>query len=138
MITMKLLKLISWQMKMYIHFMQHVVMLVSSQHSIHLGVILVGGHLSVYYPGHPSPAPSGSHETSHLIVSIPSSICTSADRCTMSDNPPNHHLKLFSKGITTLSHISSKEHKNICSILLGLVVNLPLPHGQLVTTTCTE
>src|SRR6266850_6585858 len=44
---------------------------------------------------------------------------------------PNHHLKLFSKGITMLSRVSSKEYKNICSILLSLVVNLPLPYGQL-------
>jgi Plavaka transposase len=44
--------------------------------------------------------------------------------------PPNHHIKLFSKGITTLSHISGKEYKNICNILLGLVVDVPLPCGQ--------
>lgn len=44
--------------------------------------------------------------------------------------PPNHHIRLFSKGITTLSRISGKEHKSICRILIGLVTDLPLPHGQ--------
>jgi hypothetical protein len=47
--------------------------------------------------------------------------------------PPNHHIKLFSKGITTLSRISGKEHKSICRILIGLVIDLPLPHGQAPT-----
>jgi len=47
--------------------------------------------------------------------------------------PPNHHIKLFSKGITTLSCISGKEYKAICRILIGLVVDLPLPHGQVPT-----
>ena len=42
---------------------------------------------------------------------------------------PNHKLMIFSKGISTLSYISGHEHKKICSILLGLVVDLPIP-GQ--------
>jgi hypothetical protein len=44
--------------------------------------------------------------------------------------PPNHHIRLFANGITTLSRVSGQEHKNMCSILLGLVVDLPLPGGQ--------
>ena len=44
--------------------------------------------------------------------------------------PPNHGIKLFPKGITTLSHITGKEHKAICRILLGLVVDLSLPGGR--------
>lgn len=47
--------------------------------------------------------------------------------------PPNHSIALFPKGITTLSRISGKEHKNICRILLGLVVNLSLPGGQVTS-----
>jgi len=38
--------------------------------------------------------------------------------------PPNHQIVLFLKGISILSHISGKEHKNICRLLLGLVVDL--------------
>jgi hypothetical protein len=44
--------------------------------------------------------------------------------------PPNHHIKYFPRGITTLSRVSGEEHKNICRILIGLVINLPLPRMQ--------
>ena len=44
--------------------------------------------------------------------------------------PPNHGITLFPKGITTLSRRSGKEHKDICRILLGLIVDLSLPGGR--------
>jgi len=44
--------------------------------------------------------------------------------------PPNHHIVLFPRGITTLSCVLGKEHKNICRILLGLIVNLCLTNGS--------
>jgi hypothetical protein len=44
--------------------------------------------------------------------------------------PPNHSITLFGKGITMLSHLSGKDHKNVCRILLGLIVGLSLPGGQ--------
>ncbi|KAN0103742.1 hypothetical protein V8E52_011679, partial [Russula decolorans] len=44
--------------------------------------------------------------------------------------PPNHHIKQFPKGITALSRVSGGEHKNMCRILIGLIINLPLPGGQ--------
>ncbi|KAN0132050.1 hypothetical protein V8E53_010087 [Lactarius tabidus] len=40
--------------------------------------------------------------------------------------PPNHHIATFAKGITGLSHVTGQEHKNICRILLGLIVDTPL------------
>ena len=43
--------------------------------------------------------------------------------------PPNHHIATFVKGITTLSRVTGLEHKNMCRILLGLIVDLPLPSG---------
>ena len=43
--------------------------------------------------------------------------------------PPNHNILLFTKGITTLSRISGREHKKMCSILLGLIIDLPIPGG---------
>ena len=46
---------------------------------------------------------------------------------------PHHALTLFTGGITGLSCVSGKEHKDICRILLGLVIDLPLPDGQGVT-----
>lgn len=45
--------------------------------------------------------------------------------------PLNHSVAVFTKGITTLSRVSGKEHKNMCRILLGLIIGLPLPGGQL-------
>ena len=47
--------------------------------------------------------------------------------------PPNHHITLFPKGISSLSRVTGKEYKGICCILLGLLVDLPLPHGQVPT-----
>jgi len=43
--------------------------------------------------------------------------------------PPNHKVMLFTKGITSLSRISGHEHKKMCCILVGLIVDLPIPGG---------
>lgn len=43
--------------------------------------------------------------------------------------PPNHKILLFTKGITSLSRVSGHEHKKMCCILLGLIVDLPIPGG---------
>lgn len=43
--------------------------------------------------------------------------------------PPNHNILLFTKGIMTLSHVLGHEHKKMCSILLGLIVDLQVPGG---------
>lgn len=40
--------------------------------------------------------------------------------------PPNYQIAFFPKGITMLTCVSGKEHKNICQILLELIVNLQL------------
>ena len=47
--------------------------------------------------------------------------------------PPNHKTMLFTKGITTLSRVSGHEHKKMCCILLGLIVDLPIPAGGVST-----
>ena len=44
--------------------------------------------------------------------------------------PPNHKILLFTKGITILSRVSGQEHKKMCAILLGLIVDLPVPGGR--------
>ena len=44
--------------------------------------------------------------------------------------PPNHHISLFPDGITALSQVTGTEHKNMCHILIGLIISLPLPGGQ--------
>lgn len=48
-------------------------------------------------------------------------------RCRMM--PPNHHIMNFTRGISTSSRLSGHEHKKLCSILLGLIVDLPVPGG---------
>ncbi|KAI0039282.1 hypothetical protein FA95DRAFT_1504372 [Auriscalpium vulgare] len=42
--------------------------------------------------------------------------------------PPNHNLRLFSSGISHMSRVSGQEHKDICRVLLGVIVDLPLPN----------
>ncbi|EIN05577.1 hypothetical protein PUNSTDRAFT_74727 [Punctularia strigosozonata HHB-11173 SS5] len=42
--------------------------------------------------------------------------------------PASHGMRLFTQGISTLNRISGSEHRQICSIILGLIVDLPLPH----------
>ncbi|KAI0343815.1 hypothetical protein BDW22DRAFT_1477302 [Trametopsis cervina] len=44
--------------------------------------------------------------------------------------PPNHHIQHFPKGITSLSRLTGQEHSNIARILLGLIIDLPLPDGR--------
>lgn len=43
--------------------------------------------------------------------------------------PPNHNLRRFANGITGLKRVSGSEHRDMCRILLGLVVDIPLPQG---------
>ncbi|KAI0027336.1 hypothetical protein K488DRAFT_61896 [Vararia minispora EC-137] len=43
--------------------------------------------------------------------------------------PPNHNARLFTKGISSLTRVTGTEHKDMCRILLALVVDLPLPNG---------
>ena len=45
--------------------------------------------------------------------------------------PPNHNIGVFRKGISLLSKVTGKEHKDICRILLGLIVGLRLPGGHM-------
>ena len=43
--------------------------------------------------------------------------------------PPNHNIRLFMKGINSLSHVTGQEHNQMCHILLGLVIDIPLAGG---------
>ncbi|KAH9000966.1 hypothetical protein EDB86DRAFT_3074969 [Lactarius hatsudake] len=40
--------------------------------------------------------------------------------------PPNHNLRSFTKGISTLSRVTGQEHNQMCRILLALVMDVPL------------
>ena len=43
--------------------------------------------------------------------------------------PPNHNIRIFSKGITSLSRVSGKEHADMCRVLLGLIVDMQTLKG---------
>jgi hypothetical protein len=43
--------------------------------------------------------------------------------------PPNHNIRHFIKGITSLSRVTGQEHDQMSRILLGLVIDAPLPDG---------
>ena len=44
--------------------------------------------------------------------------------------PLNHNVQHFSKGFSGFSRISGKEHAEICKVLLGLIIGLPLPDNH--------
>ena len=44
--------------------------------------------------------------------------------------PPNFSIRSFTKGITSLSRLTGKEHADMCWILLGLIVDMELPDGE--------
>ncbi|KAN0136268.1 hypothetical protein V8E53_005873 [Lactarius tabidus] len=44
--------------------------------------------------------------------------------------PPNHNARHFHSGFTWLSRVTGQEHKHMCRVLLGVVVDLTLPGGQ--------
>lgn len=43
--------------------------------------------------------------------------------------PPNHNVRHFFNGICELSKVTGKEHDEMCRILLGILVDLPLPNN---------
>ena len=45
--------------------------------------------------------------------------------------PPNHGVRLFINGISKLYRVSGKDHADICRILLGLIIGIPLRNGFL-------
>lgn len=43
--------------------------------------------------------------------------------------PPNHNARLFTNGISSLTRVTGQEHSDMARILLGLIVDMPLPGG---------
>jgi hypothetical protein len=41
--------------------------------------------------------------------------------------PKSHGIRVFQKGITSLSRVSGAEHKQICTFLLGIIIDIQLP-----------
>jgi hypothetical protein len=42
---------------------------------------------------------------------------------------PNHHIRIFSNGISKLSRITGKEHDQMSLVLLGVIADMRLPNG---------
>jgi hypothetical protein len=43
--------------------------------------------------------------------------------------PPNHNIRLFTKGISSLSQVTGQEHDQMCRFLLGLIIDIRLPNN---------
>ncbi|KAJ3816273.1 hypothetical protein F5880DRAFT_332230, partial [Lentinula raphanica] len=43
--------------------------------------------------------------------------------------PPNHNIRVFTKGISTLQRVSGAEHAQMTHLFIGLVIEAPLPGG---------
>ncbi|KAJ3720606.1 hypothetical protein C8R42DRAFT_582482 [Lentinula raphanica] len=54
--------------------------------------------------------------------------------------PPNHTIRIFRRGISTLSRISGAEHKQMCAFILGVVTDIPglLRHQSSSLLTATR
>jgi hypothetical protein len=42
---------------------------------------------------------------------------------------PNHHIRIFSEGISKLSRVTGKEHDQMCRVLLGVIIDMRLRNG---------
>ncbi|TEB23184.1 hypothetical protein FA13DRAFT_1757116 [Coprinellus micaceus] len=50
--------------------------------------------------------------------------------------PPNHNIRLFMKGISSLSRVTGQEHTSICQFLLALVIDaVPVCHSPTTANT---
>ncbi|THU97914.1 hypothetical protein K435DRAFT_886886 [Dendrothele bispora CBS 962.96] len=43
--------------------------------------------------------------------------------------PPNHHVHLFMKGISSLLRLTGQEHNDIARFLLSIIIDIPIPGG---------
>lgn len=44
--------------------------------------------------------------------------------------PPNHQIRIFKNGITSLTHLTGKEHDEMCRLLLGIIVGARIVSGH--------
>lgn len=43
--------------------------------------------------------------------------------------PPNHSIRIFHKGISSLSRVSGTEHRQMSAFILGIITDIRLPNG---------
>ncbi|KAF9474258.1 hypothetical protein BDN70DRAFT_815973 [Pholiota conissans] len=65
----------------------------------------------------------------HLIAWLRSACSDSVIDERVQRLPPNHSIRSFKKGITFLSRVSGTEHRQISSLLIGLLIDVQLPDG---------
>ncbi|KAF8872990.1 hypothetical protein BD779DRAFT_1613730 [Infundibulicybe gibba] len=51
--------------------------------------------------------------------------------------PPNHHIRLFMDGISSLTRVTGREHSQISSFLLGLIAESP-PRGSRIVSPSNQ
>jgi hypothetical protein len=66
----------------------------------------------------------------HLVTWLKSAYSKSELDARCRKLPPNHQVRHFLKGITHLNRLTGKEHSDIARILLGLIIDIPLPDGR--------
>ncbi|KAI0765853.1 hypothetical protein BD413DRAFT_697536 [Trametes elegans] len=52
--------------------------------------------------------------------------------------PPNHSVRIFYKGISNLARVSGAEHRQISRFILGVICDMDLPGGRVVTAQLTR
>ena len=65
----------------------------------------------------------------HLIAWIESAYSEAEIDARARRLPRNHHIRVFTQGITSLYQLTGREHSDIARILLGLIIDIPLPDG---------
>ena len=56
-------------------------------------------------------------------------------RC--SQLPPNHHIRVFSNGVSSLSRVTGQEHADITHVILGVIIDLPLKNTTVSQSEAT-
>lgn len=65
----------------------------------------------------------------HLVLWVKTAFSESEIDARCRRMPRGHGVRVFTKGITSLSQLTGREHADIARILLGLVADMPLPGG---------
>lgn len=65
----------------------------------------------------------------HLVSWLRKAVGDAEINARVSRLPPNHQMRYFSKGITHLSRVTGREHSQVASTLLALVIGVRLPNN---------
>lgn len=49
--------------------------------------------------------------------------------------PPNHHIRIFSNGFCHLSRLTGREHADICRVILGIIIDIPIKNHPTQSTS---